>query len=266
MYDEYLKFSKGLAYEAGEVMKKYFKDELQVELKEDDTIVTVADKEINQLVINRIKSKYPDHAVCGEEQSHAIDSQYVWVCDPIDGTNPFAMELPISVFSLAIVVDGVPKAGVIYSPFVDKLYYAQEGRGAFVNNNKLSVNSVGFGKKARMNFDWWPEAEFDFLENLRDLALKENVYMLSPGSTTHAAALVASGEFVASVFPGTTGKNVDIAAAKIIVEEAGGKVTDFYGNEQRYDEDKINGAIVSNGIVHKKLVKALKGTEIKHEV
>jgi fructose-1,6-bisphosphatase/inositol monophosphatase family enzyme len=235
-------------------MQQYFGKRPEQELKADETIVTIADKQVNRMVIERVQAVYPDHAVDGEEESHAKASKYVWVCDPIDGTNPYAMGLPVSVFSLALVVDGVPVVGVIYDPFCDKLYAAEQGKGAFVNDKPLSVSKNGFGGKARMNFDWWPNAPYDVLTPLRKLSEERNVYLLSPGSTTHMAALVAEGEFLASVFPGTKGKNVDIAAAKVIVEEAGGTVTDLFGNEQRYDGD-IRGAIVSNGVVHDEIVK-----------
>jgi fructose-1,6-bisphosphatase/inositol monophosphatase family enzyme len=120
----------------------------------------------------------------------------------------------------------------------------------------LAVSTSGFGGKARMNFDWWPNAPYDILAPLKKLSEEQNVYLLSPGSTTHMAALVAEGEFLASVFAGTKGKNVDIAAAKVIVEEAGGKVTDLFGADQRYDGD-IRGAIVSNGRIHDDVVRYL---------
>lgn len=257
MNDQYLVFAKTLALEAGDVMMKYFGKNPDSEMKEDDTIVTIADKEINRLVIERVQSSYPGHAVDGEEESHTQESDHVWVCDPIDGTNPFAMELPVSVFSLALVVAGKPIVGVIYHPFTDKLYAAVAGGGATINGEKLSVSRGGLDASARLNFDWWPRSEYDVLTPLKKLSSEKGFYMLSPGSTTHMAALVARGEFVASVFPGTKGKNVDIAAAKVIVEEADGRVTDLFGDEQRYDGD-IKGAIASNGIVHDELVKLMK--------
>lgn len=253
---EYLDFAKKLAYEAGDIMKKYFGKNPDSELKEDETIVTIADKEVNSMVIARVRDTYPEHSVDGEEESDIKETMYVWVCDPIDGTNLFAVGLPVSVFSLALVVDGKPVVGVIYDPFCNKLYSAAINDGAYVNDMHLSVSTSGFGGKARMNFDWWPEANYDVLAPLKKLSVDKNVYLLSTGSTTHMAALVAEGEFIASVFSGTKGKNVDIAAAKVIVEEAGGRVTDLFGNEQRYDGD-IKGAIVSNGIVHDEIVEYL---------
>lgn len=253
MFDQELEFAKRLALEAGEVMRKYFGASPDFEFKEDDTIVTIADKEINQMVIDKIAEKYPEDGVDGEEQSYEKDSDRLWVCDPIDGTNPFAMELAVSVFSLALVIDGAPKLGVVYDFTSDKLYYAQLGSGAFCNEQKILVSKGGLAPKSRVNFDWWADAEYDVITPLTQLSKDKKVYLLSPGSTTHAAALVAKGDFVASVFPGTKGKNVDIAAVKVIVEEAGGKVTDLFGNQQRYDRD-IKGAIVSNGLVHDGIV------------
>lgn len=255
MYDEYLEFAKQLAYKAGDIMRAHFQTQLKIDLKEGDEIVTIADQKVNDMVIENIKKTYPTHGVHGEEDSHNLGAEYLWVCDPIDGTNPFAMELPISVFSLALVVDGKPVAGVIYEPNTDRLYWARVGSGAFMNEDPISVDPEGFGAAKRLNFDWWPTAPYDILTPLKKLSDDTKVYMLSPGSTTHMAALVARGEFVASLFAGA--KNYDIAAAKVIVEEAGGKVTDFFGNEQRYDQP-IKGALVSNGVVHDQILHYLK--------
>ena len=253
---DHLEFAKELALEAGTIMRAYYGKHPDEHLKLDNTIVTVADEEINQMVIDKVAERYPDHAVNGEEASSENNSEYVWVCDPIDGTNPFAMEVPVSVFSLALVADGAPEVGVIYAPFSEHMYTASKGGGSYLNNEPIRVRQTGFDVKARMNVDWWAGAEYDVMKLMHRLAYDKNVYVLCPGSTTHAGALVARGEFVASVFPGTKGKNVDIAAAKVIVEEAGGRVTDLFGNEQRYDKD-LNGAVLSNGVVHDEIVKYL---------
>lgn len=256
---EYLAFAKQLAYQAGDIMKKYFMKNPALDFKADSELVTIADTEVNSLVIAEVTKKYPEHSVDGEEEASNPGSKYVWVCDPIDGTNPFAMGLPISVFSIAFVVDGKPVVGVIYDPYYDRLYWAAEGTGAFMNDNPIKVRKDNFSQEItqRVNVDWWIAAEFDILAPLQKLAIKEKLFLLSPGSTAHMGALVARGEFLASVFAGSKGKNVDIAAQKVIVEEAGGKVTDLFGNEQRYDQ-AIKGAVVSNGVVHDTIVEALK--------
>lgn len=254
---EWLDFAKSVAREAGDIMQKYFGKKPDAHLKADNTIVTIADEEINQLVIKRVAERYPSHDIDGEEASARRGSDYVWVCDPIDGTVPFAMELPVSIFSLALVIDGQPEVGVIYAPFSDHLYWAVRGYGAYLNDRPIHVNQNSLDDRVEMNVDWWSNAQWDVMQVVHDIVCEKGVYVMSPCSTTHAAALVVRGEFVASVFAGTKGKNVDIAAAKVIVEEAGGKVTDLFGREQRYDQD-ICGAVLSNGIVHEEIVEAMR--------
>lgn len=250
---EWLDFAKSVALEPGDIMRKYFGKKPDTQLKADNTIVTVADKKINQLVINKVMEKYPDHDIDGEEASQHRGSKYVWVCDPIDGTASFIMGLPVSVFSLALVIDGQPEVGVIYAPFSNHLYWASRGCGAYMNSQPIHVSQHSLDDRVEMNIDWWPSAQWDVMQVVHDLAYEKDVYVTTVGSTTHAAALVARGGFVASM----KGKNVDIAAAKVIVEEAGGKVTDLFGREQRYDRD-ICGALVSNGVVHEDIVEAMR--------
>ena len=254
--EKYLEFAKRLAYEAGEIMRNYFDGEMKADYKGDDTIVTVADEEINQMVIDRVRESFPEHSVNGEEQSYG-ESNFVWACDPIDGTAMFARGVPVAVFSLALVVDGAPIVGVVYDPFMDKLYSAIKGEGAYKNDEKIIVNDVRIGDRREVsNFDYWPEAKLG-LGVVLDAFNKASSYFISVGSVARAAMCVASGDFVMGIFAGTEGKNVDVAAAKIIIEEAGGKMTDIYGNEQRYDGD-IKGAIYSNGVVHDEVVKIVK--------
>ena len=109
--------------------------------------------------------------------------------------------------------------------------------------------------KSVANYDMWPSSKYNIYDTVKELGKK--TYFVSIGSIVRACMCVASGEFTLAIFPGTTHKNCDVAAAKIIVEEAGGKVTDLFGKEQRYDND-INGAVISNNLVHKEVVSLLK--------
>ena len=138
---EYLDFAKEIANKAKEIMIKYFYEDNQASYKSDQTIVTIADKEINDYLIKRVKETYPDHSVDGEENQFG-KSKYVWVCDPIDGTAMYARHIPVSVFSLALVVDGKSVLGVIYDPFTDYLYSAIEGGGAYLNDKPMHVNDI----------------------------------------------------------------------------------------------------------------------------
>ena len=105
------------------------------------------------------------------------------------------------------------------------------------------------------NFDMWSNADYNLYDSIKKLGNK--TYFVSIGSVIRACMCVASGEFNLAIFPGTKRKNCDIAAVKVIVEEAGGKVTDLFGKEQRYDTD-IKGAIVSNGKVHNEVSETIK--------
>ena len=253
--EEYLEFAKQIAIQAGKIMLKYFKEDNGANYKFDQTIATKADTEINHYLVQQVKEKYPTHSVDGEEEQFG-KSNYVWVCDPVDGTAMYARHIPVAVFSLALVIDGVPNVGVVYDPFTDSLYTAIKGGGAFINGKKMQVNDIASDDmKSVSNFDIWPEAEYNIIEPIKELGKK--TYFVGIGSVIRACMCVANGDFNVAIFPGTKHKNCDIAAAKVIVEEAGGKVTDLFGNEQRYDED-INGAVISNKKVHDEVINALK--------
>lgn len=256
-FETELKFAKRLARQAGEIMLKYFDHEPETEIKDDNTPVTIADKEINQMVIDEVKKHFPEDGIYGEEISFEKDRQRLWVCDPIDGTASYAMSIPTAMFSLALVINGRSVLGVAYDPFVDKMYEAILGQGAFCNGKKLQVNSNRLGKTSRVNVDWWAGAEYDTLPRACGLSQQTGCRIMKPGSAVRGGALVANGQFDASIFPGTKDKNVDVAAVKVIVEEAGGKVTNLFGEDQRYDGD-IKGTIISNGIVHNDFVKLFK--------
>lgn len=255
MEQEYLSFAKEIAYKAGEIMINYFKGDNGASYKFDQTIITKADTEINNYLISRVKETFPTHSVDGEEKQFG-KSDYVWVCDPVDGTAMYARHIPVAVFSLALVINGISTVGVVYDPFTKNLYSAMKGNGAYKNNEKINVNDIELDDmKSVSNFDMWPAADYNLYDTMKELGKK--TYFVGIGSVIRACMCVANGDFNLAIFPGTKHKNCDIAAAKVIVEEAGGKVTDLFGNEQRYDEG-INGAIISNKKVHSEVVSVLK--------
>ena len=166
MKQKYLEFAKNIAIVAGQIMKKYFVEDNRAELKFDNTIVTKADKEINDYLIERVKLEFPTHCVDGEEKQFG-KSDYVWVCDPVDGTAMYARHIPVAVFSLALVVKGEPLIGVVYDPWTDSMYHAMKNLGAYKNNIKISVNNIKFGDyESRSNFDMWPMAEYNIYDTI----------------------------------------------------------------------------------------------------
>ena len=247
-----LEFAVGLARQAGEIMRKNFSLGMKKEWKADDTPVTATDNEINTLVMRAIQEKYPTHSFVGEEGSRIIESEYTWVCDPVDGTVPFSQGWPTFAFSLALVKNGESVLGVIYDAMGDRLVTAEKGKGAYMNGAKVSVSqNADFDKKTLVDVS----GTKDKLMSLREKLLLKGSRVPVLYSSVYAGMLVALGEFATTIHEHD--KPWDAAAVKVIVEEAGGKVTDLAGNDQRYD-GITNGFIASNGKIHEKLVELIR--------
>lgn len=249
--DAYRRFAIALAREAGGIMRANLALKTKRERKEDGTIVTPTDTAINALVVRSVKKAFPEHGILSEEGSDCSEeNSFVWVCDPLDGTNQFAYSVPLCTFSLALTKQGESVLGVVYDPFTDRMFSAEKGRGAFMNEGRIFVSPTTMFEHAHFGLMWWKAAQYDFSGlteafKLRKARVTQNL------SIAYMGALVAGGPFDGTVFPGRY--PYDSAAVKIIVEEAGGKVTDIFGNEQRYDRP-IKGHVASNGILHEKLL------------
>ena len=136
---EYLDFALEIAdYAKDEILSSFYSSK-DYSFKEDKTVVTEADRRINHFLVEKVSSKYPNHSVLGEEESTFNGEEYVWVCDPIDGTGMFQAEVPVCVFSLALVVDGEVIVGVVVDPFLNQTYFAIRGKGAFCNGERIHV-------------------------------------------------------------------------------------------------------------------------------
>lgn len=248
--EEYLDFAKNLALRAGDSMLEYFKPGIARDIKSDATPVTVADTTINKMVIDAVAENFPSHSVMGEEESSgATATEYIWVCDPIDGTIPYTLGIPTNMFSIALVRNGESVLGVLYDPYTKRMFTAVKGSGAQLNGEKIRVNN----EVAPMGYVTLPTMQYGMTNtaNLVADAIQTGIRSFSLCCITYEAMLVASGQITGVVFPGKT--PWDIAAVKVIVEEAGGKVTDLYGNDQLYDR-AIKGAVVSNSRMHDELV------------
>lgn len=256
MYREYLEFAKEIAIYAGKVMMEYYHNDINLNYKEDKTVVTLVDKKINRYLIEQIKEKYKDHSVTGEEESFNQNSEYIWVCDPLDGTDMYVNHIPVFVFSLALVHNGEPIVAVVYNPSEDKMYTSIKGKGAYCNDTKISVNKKQLGDLGyKTNVEVFNNNIIDEVAVIKKL--KKLSKISSIGSVARSSMAIATGDFSCDIFPGIVHGNCDIAASYLIVTEAGGKVTDLYGNNQRYDTD-IKGAIISNGISHNQILEIVR--------
>lgn len=208
----------------------------------------------NRLVIDRVTATFPEHGILAEEGSQHQNRTRLWVCDPIDYTKGFIRRIPAAMFSLAYAVDGRTEVAVIFDPFQDKLFSAVRGQGAQINGQPLHVSrcsELSDTTVALINDYKQLKERQPFFDSLQD---KGASLLIAPGNVFRST-LVASGDVDAYIFPGKSAH--DVAAAKLIVEEAGGKVTDLYGKEQRYDGG-IYGAIVTNGQLHDQIVELMR--------
>jgi fructose-1,6-bisphosphatase/inositol monophosphatase family enzyme len=183
------------------------------------------------------------------------------VCDPIDGTMPFSNGLPIFTFSIALVdqSDGQPILGVINDPVLKNMYWASKNNGAYRNGEKIIVSKNDTLKNTYLNTDASGKTVgFSNLPLMKKLS-EEKCSVMRFLSFIYGAIQVANGKFIGAVFYNPYGH--DVAALKIITEEAGGKVTDLNGKERRYDQDGI-GCIVSNGILHDKLLEIVQSGKL----
>ncbi|MEK7510924.1 MAG: inositol monophosphatase [Patescibacteria group bacterium] len=235
----YLDIAKAVALEAGGLMTNAFGIGVPHAYKDDYTPVSEVDTQVNALVITRLSEAFPEHCLLGEEGSCTKESEYTWVFDPIDGTAPYVRGIPTNVFSLGLVKNGVPVLGVVYDPYMDRLYHAVQGESAFLNGERIHTSAHTELSRTYI--------ETDNHRGFKDMTLFQrlldaDVRFLSYSSTVYSTMLVAAGQIEGVVYPGT--KPWDAAAAKVIIEEAGGVVTDKEGNEQRYD-GPINGFIAA---------------------
>lgn len=223
--------AKKLAHQAGDIMRKHFATDIRESIKEDSTPLTVADTQINTLVLDTISTHFPSHGIVAEEGSHSTgQEEFEWICDPIDGTIPYTIRIPCSIFSLALYRNKQPIFGVMYDPYKDILLHAFEGSPAFANDRAITTRSgdltagdvVGintFIKESVMHFDC---TALSRVLNERQIRTEEI------HSICYYASLVASGHLKCACTPAAF--VWDRAASDIIVRAAGGVMLDEHGN------------------------------------
>ena len=244
-------FAIDLARKAGALMKQSFTLGMKKQWKADDSPVTETDLAINRMLIEAVQKHFPTHGVLAEEESAPVaGAEDVWVCDPVDGTIAFSHGTPTFVYSLALVHKGQSILGVVYDPILDRMVVAEHGKGAELNGEPIHVSPARSMKSIPIGVGWWMGGIRN-LGRLETELVQRGAYAMRLGSITYMGMLVALGEFAGTFFTGPDAH--DTAALKVIIEEAGGKVTDLFGNEQRYDKP-IRGHIASNGILHDELV------------
>ena len=245
-----------LAERAGEIIRREFSLGMDIELKADSTRVTAADTDVNEFVIEAFRQDFPHIDLIAEEGSSRVEgAEYRAFCDPVDGTFPFSIGAPISAFSISIVRDQTPLVAVIYDPFMNRMWYASRGRGCFLNGSRAAVSTHATISDSSICALHWRGSPYNIGAVTEDL-MNARATCINPVSVAYFGGLVASGTIEATIFPAQ--KALETTAIQIIVEEAGGRVTDIHGNEMRYGpEGEMKGHIISNGLVHDALLEVV---------
>jgi myo-inositol-1(or 4)-monophosphatase len=245
-------FAVSLARRAGELMRSNFSLGTKKQWKADQSPITVTDTTINEFVIEAIRETYPDHAIIGEEESWGDPkaAEWVWVCDPVDGTIPFSHGYPTFAFSLGLAHNGESVLGVIYDPMLDRLVVAREGNGATLNGEPVTVGDFPSLQHTTVAVE--SPAHYT---DLRSLLRDRGCFGVSVHSFVYEGMLVAIGEFAGGVYAHE--KPWDACALDVVIREAGGIATSLTGEVNRYN-DFIDGFVcAASPVVHDELLKLI---------
>jgi myo-inositol-1(or 4)-monophosphatase len=245
-----------IAIEAGEIVKDGFGKNFSVEYKTNaSNLVTEIDKKSEAAIIAFINKEFPTHAVLAEESgTHKASSEYLWVVDPIDGTTNFAHGLPIFGVSIGVQKNNETICGVVYDVMNNSIYSSEKGSGAFRDGQKLQVSSNGDLEKSNLvtGFPYNISDNPDFAIERFVSFLRQSRAVRRLGSASIDMCLVAAG-----IFDGFWEVDLhpwDVCAAKLIIEEAGGIVTNFAGEKIDIYSQQF---LACNKFIHPKMVEIL---------
>ncbi len=247
------------AAQAGaEQLRHYYEKSFVISNKEGvNNLVTEADHAAEKAIFEVVQTAYPSHYILSEETGDLPqNSDYKWIIDPLDGTVNFAHGIPLCAVSIGIEKNGEMVMGAVYCPFINEFYVAEKGAGTFLNDRKLKVSTQTDVLKSCLvtGFPYtYPKLHKGPLEIFNNLVLK-GVPVRRLGSAAIDLCWVAAGRF-----DGFWEFNLspwDTAAGYVIVKEAGGKITDFEGNEFSCYQKQI---LATNTLLHDDLMKEIMG-------
>ncbi len=244
------------ATEAGAVVLKHFfnNKELKISNKEGvNNLVTEADHAAEKAIMETIREAFPDHFILSEESGELkTSSEFKWIIDPIDGTVNYAHGIPICCVSVALEQNGKIILGAVYNPLLNEFYLAERGKGATLNGQPIQVSDK-FTVMDSCLVTGFPYSYLD-MENgpldVFDRFIRKGIPVRRLGSAAIDLCWVAAGRF--DGFYEHKLSAWDSAAGFLMVEEAGGKVTDFEGTEYSPYQPKI---LATNGKIHDEMIK-----------
>ena len=247
-HDNHLAIAVRAAKESGKIQREWLGKDKKVELKGEINLVTEVDTKCEERIIEIIKKVFPEHNILTEETPMPEgSSSYRWIIDPLDGTTNYAHGYTFFCTSIALELDGKIVLGVIYNPLLDELFTAQEGQGAFLNGDRIAVSTTERLTEALLctGFPYdLRESAVNNLDHFNNFIMEARA-IRRDGSAALDLCYVAMGRF--DGFWELKLNPWDVAAGKLVVEEAGGLVTDF--GESPLD--------ISNGRIHEEMVMVL---------
>ena len=248
------------ALNAGELLVRGFGTTFNISSKEGmQNLVTEYDNAAQDLIISNLQKNFPEHQFLGEEdkKKQTIDSQkIVWIIDPLDGTVNFARSIPIFAVSIAAALGKDILCGVVYYPMMNELFIAEKNKGAYLNGKRLKVSKRQSFKEAFIATGFPYDVDQNPLHCIERFSsfAKMGIPLRRMGSAAIDLSYVAAGRFDAFWEVGL--HSWDLAAGKLMIEEAGGKVSHYDGKEhQLYG---YFNTLASNGLLHQKMVDLLK--------
>ena len=252
---EFLQCAVEAARVAGRYLYEQFDQEIEYDLKADhQDLVTASDRKSEEIIFKIIRDRYPTHRILSEESPPIeTDSEYRWVVDPIDGTTNFAHKIPLFCVSIGLEKNDELIAGVLYDPMRDELFSAARGTGAYLNNTKISVSSASTLKRSVVmaGFPYKEKALDDYMQMFRSTS-QQCQGLRRLGSAALALAYVAAGRI-----DGFWTLNInywDVAAGLMLIEEAGGVITNLAGGERSSSDREL---LTSNRHIHQELIEML---------
>ena len=242
----------------GKELQRFFNGEFTITNKEGiNNPVTEADHAAEKAIIDIIQQNFPNHFILSEETGEIItDSEYKWIIDPIDGTINFANGIPICCVSIGVEKAGEMIMGAVYAPILNELYVAEKGGGAFLNDKKIKVGNKSEVIKSCL-VTGFPYTYLDAPNgplNIFEKLVRKGVPVRRLGSAAIDLCWVAAGRF--DGFYEHKLSAWDSAAGFLLVQEAGGKVTDFDGKPYSPYQPHI---LATNGLIHDEMLDIING-------